>query len=620
MKAAMGAVATLGAGLSFGAAIREANQLETALAEVSTLMNATPQTMSEIENATRSMAKVYGTSATQQVNAYYQAVSAGMEEGAQATTLVDQANRLATAGLSDTTTTVDALTTAINVYGAENITAAEASDALFVGVQKGKTTVDELAGSIGRVLPFASDLGVSFEETVAATAALTTQGIETNEAITGLRGAFSNILKPSQQAKDAVEAYNEATGESLEFSAAALREKGLEQFLAEIAEASEHSEELLNELFGSIQGGAAIMALTGGGAEALGDNLEEMGRKAGSTDTAFDKVASTTQERLNSAMSTLNDAAITLGQALQAFAAPAMEALASAAEYLADKLPVEQIRAAADAFFEWKGLDELALGLGAIAAAATALAFPLLTLSAAAIAGATYISANWGDLQQRFPGITGAISAAAETAGNVIDGVVQAVRGLSPVADRAVAAVRAAFAGDWQTAWSEAQAAVDDFAAWWDGLALFDGFTVDSVTAELDKIVSAVEDFTGLEIADTDQIRSAVQGLADAFGSFQAAGVAAFTVAVDVVQRFLDGLSASRRVTQIAENLGGAFGALGRGLGSIADAVASGDGNALGMIAEGVGKRWPADFRFWPVASRGYRLATGRMLKQRCQV
>lgn len=73
----------------------------------------------------------------------------------------------------------------------------------------GKTTFGELAGSIGQVAPTANAAGVSIDDLLASVASLTANGIGTSEAMTGIKAALSNIIKPTSDAsKMAAEAWH----------------------------------------------------------------------------------------------------------------------------------------------------------------------------------------------------------------------------------------------------------------------------------------------------------------------------------------------------------------------------------------------------------------------------
>ena len=119
--------------------------------------------------------------------ALYQIISAGAKDSTEAIETLTASNKLATAGITDVATAADGLTNVMNAYSLAANQASDVSDTLFIAVKAGKTTVDELSGAIGNVAPLASSAGVSFQEVAAALATITSQGIDTRRATTGLR-------------------------------------------------------------------------------------------------------------------------------------------------------------------------------------------------------------------------------------------------------------------------------------------------------------------------------------------------------------------------------------------------------------------------------------------------
>jgi len=313
-----------------GSSIRAARAFSGALAETGTLINGNAQEMAAIEVAASRMARTFGTTATAQVEAFYQAISAGSTSAAQATELLEAANRLAIGGVTTTTVAVGALSTAINSYGAANLSAAEASDILFTGVRLGVTTIDELAGAVGNVLPIANALGIGFEEVVAATAALTTQGLTTAQSVTGLRAALVAVTGPTSEARDL------AASLGLEFNSTSLTAQGFAGFMQSVIDATGGSTDSMRTLFGSVEATTAVMALAGGGAAALATGLDAMTDSAGATQAAFDIVADSLNQRMTVALATLADIARDFGGVLLAVAVPALETFASVAELAAD--------------------------------------------------------------------------------------------------------------------------------------------------------------------------------------------------------------------------------------------------------------------------------------------
>ena len=90
--------------------------------------------------------------------------------------ILKESAKSSAAGLGETKVIADLLTSVMNAYGKENISAARANDILVATVREGKAEADLLAQSMGLVLPISSAMGASFEDVGAATAAMTRTG------------------------------------------------------------------------------------------------------------------------------------------------------------------------------------------------------------------------------------------------------------------------------------------------------------------------------------------------------------------------------------------------------------------------------------------------------------
>lgn len=320
------AAAAVGVGLGF--AIRDAREFGKAVGEVSTIADEAEFPLETIRDLTKDMAVQFGTVPVDQAKALYQAISAGATDAAEATMLLDTANKLAIGGVSDTFTAIDVLTTATNAYAAAGLEAADASDVIFTTVRLGKTTVDELGASLGQVIPAAADLKVSFAELGAAMATITLGGISSAEASTALNAALLNIRKPSEQARKA------AKDLGIEFNAAALKNKDLITVLSEAAEAAKGDDEAITALFGSVRALKAISVLTANEGKKFNEALTAMEGRAGATEEAFDKMSKTTDFQINR-MNALRKASMTtLGEILEPLAIRVLKPLGRMAEKL----------------------------------------------------------------------------------------------------------------------------------------------------------------------------------------------------------------------------------------------------------------------------------------------
>jgi len=331
-SAAKGFFVAIASSLAFGQLITQSRAFSKSTAELSTLLSGGADELSRYEATARSLARTYGTAATEQIGAFYQAVSAGATSLSQATEILDAANKTAIGGVTDTTTAVDALTTAVNAYASIGLSAADASDTLFVGMKAGKTTIAELAGSLGNVIPIAASLGVGFDELVAGVAALTTQGQSTAQAVTGVRAILSQVAKPTSEAAKLAKELG------LEFTSTALASQGLAKFLETVMDKTGGSVDKMALLFGSVEALNAVLSFAGGGGDAFTKILGDMEKRAGATQVAFEKVAQSLDQRLNVVFGKFGDYALTIGQVLLAILVPTLETLMFGFENIGDVL------------------------------------------------------------------------------------------------------------------------------------------------------------------------------------------------------------------------------------------------------------------------------------------
>ncbi|HHB11933.1 MAG TPA: phage tail tape measure protein, partial [Chromatiales bacterium] len=285
-NAVLAADATL-AGLAAGGlalAIRAAGEFQQGFGEISTLIDASEDDLADFEQAVRQYAATSTQSWDEVQQAVYNAISAGVDYR-HSLDLVAQAEKLAVAGRANLNDTTVLLVSTMNAYGASTDEAARYSDILFQTVRQGQTTIPQLAQSLAQVTGTAAGASVPFEEIAAAIATLTAAGLPTSQAITAIKAALSNILKPASQA-------TKLAGElGIQFDAAALKSKGFSGVLADVARATGGNVDKLGQLFGSVEALNGVLILAGTGADAFRANLEAMGQSAGSTQTAFEKMA-----------------------------------------------------------------------------------------------------------------------------------------------------------------------------------------------------------------------------------------------------------------------------------------------------------------------------------------
>ena len=189
------------------------------------------------------------------LEASYDLASAGFAETAEITNILKAAQLGATGGFSDLQTVTDATTSVLNAYGLEADKAGKIVDGFAQTQADGKIVVDQYAQQIGRIAPIAAGAGVSIDELNAAISAVTATGVPVESTFAGLRQVIASIQKPTGEASKVAEKLG------IDFSAAALKSKGLSGVLEDIVANGGASADNLSKLFGSVEALTAIQPL-----------------------------------------------------------------------------------------------------------------------------------------------------------------------------------------------------------------------------------------------------------------------------------------------------------------------------------------------------------------------
>ena len=287
-----------------------AAQFEASIAKVSTIADTSQVSLSTIESDIMALSRSTGQGANDLTEASYQAISASVDT-AYAVKFVDEANKLAVGGFTQQATAADVLTTAINAYGLAVSEATQVSDMLITTQNLGKTTVDELAQNMGRVIPLAAAYNVEMDNLSTGYAILTKNGIATAESTTYLKSMLNELGDTGSAVAGVLQ---EQTGQSF----AQLTESGysLGDVLTVIGDSVNGDTTAFNNLWGSQEAGIGALALFNAGAAEFNSTLGKMQDSAGATEKAYMTMTNTTehaQKRMQNAFSNLG---ITIGSQL----------------------------------------------------------------------------------------------------------------------------------------------------------------------------------------------------------------------------------------------------------------------------------------------------------------
>jgi len=317
MLALGGSISAVGLG-----ALKLGATFETEMRKVNTMMLLGEEDFAKLSSQVLQTAKDVGKAPAEMAAALYQVISAGVPAG-EALQFLEVSAKAAIGGVTDTTTAVDGLTTVINAFGLDVKDANKIADVMFTTVKGGKTTFNELSASLFQVAPIAAASNIQFNEVAAALATMTKQGVPTKIATTQLRQAMVSLNKPAAEMQEVIKDLGYESGEAM------LAELGFKKTLDLLAGSAGGSNEKLMKMFGSVEAGQAVLALTGANAETFTADLEAVMHAsdgAGAATDAYNEMNKGATRQLEQMMTQIKGVAITLGTALM----PAVKAIVGA--------------------------------------------------------------------------------------------------------------------------------------------------------------------------------------------------------------------------------------------------------------------------------------------------
>lgn len=293
-----------------GAAVTKmAVDFESNFAKVSTLLDSNVVDFGIYKNQLLDASSESKVAVDEFSEAVYSSISAGVDQ-TKAIDFTTQAMKLAKGGFTDGAKAVDVLTTAINGYNMRAEDSTKISDLLITTQNLGKTTVDELASSMGTVIPVASSVNYGIEELSASYAQLTKNGIATAESGTYLKAMLSELGKSGSITDKTL---RELTGKGF----AQLKSEGTSttDILQMLSDAAAKDGKTLKDMFGSVEAGSAALVLAKGNGAEYNEMLAAMGNSAGATQAAFEKMDATPAEKLKGSLNELKNEGIRFGSA-----------------------------------------------------------------------------------------------------------------------------------------------------------------------------------------------------------------------------------------------------------------------------------------------------------------
>ncbi len=246
--------------------------------------------------------------------ALFTITSAGLRGSAAMETL-QLAAKASASGLGETKDIARAVTGILQSYGQENINAARATDILTAIVREGNLEASELAPVLGRITGIASQLGISFEEVGASIATFTRLGVDSAEAVTGLRGVMNSLIKPTEGGRKALA----SVGLTFEDLRKQVKEKGLTKTLLGLVKSFEGNTEGLSQLIPNVRALSTVLGTAGAQGEQYEQILDSISNSQGILNEAFEKTTEESAFKFEQVLAKLKVAAIKVGNVILPF-------------------------------------------------------------------------------------------------------------------------------------------------------------------------------------------------------------------------------------------------------------------------------------------------------------
>jgi TP901 family phage tail tape measure protein len=283
-------VAAGAAALAIGtASVKMAMDFEKSMSNVATLVDTSKESITDMGNEVMEISKRVPVELADLTSALYDVRSAGIS-AEDAMMVLEKSAKLSVTGLGTTTEAVNLATSAINSFGFEGEEAAKVFDTIQLTIKAGKTNLSELAQSFGMVSGVANTAGVSFEELMAATAALTTSGLKASVAQSQLRAAILAIQAPTADMSEIIAELGYQSGSAM------LKELGLVESMNLIDKAANGNVETLKKAYGSVEALGSALSLTGAQGETFTGIIDGM---AEAEDIMEDKFAEANKAAAN---------------------------------------------------------------------------------------------------------------------------------------------------------------------------------------------------------------------------------------------------------------------------------------------------------------------------------
>jgi TP901 family phage tail tape measure protein len=292
------------------------------------IKNLTGLTAAETQNygeKIKALAPLVGIGPQALAESFYFIASSGYD-AAGAMDVLNVSAKASVAGMGDVQVTADVVTSAMNAYGHENLSAARAVDILMKTIEVGKAESEALTRSLGRIMPVAASLGVSLGEVGGAIAGLTLTGLSSAEAVTALRGTMMALVAPAKMSIEEMK----RVGTSYQEVGTMIRERGLLTALEFLREKTDGNMLSLRKIIPNVRALNGVLSLLGPNYKKNVEITQQVIDSQGKLNEAFAHTSEQGVMRMDRAIASLKTSFTDIGQTILPTVASAIERLAGA--------------------------------------------------------------------------------------------------------------------------------------------------------------------------------------------------------------------------------------------------------------------------------------------------
>lgn len=248
------------------AAAKKAEELNIQVAKIAAIAG---KSIGQTKKMVRELSAEFGMAKEEVTEGLYKALSIGVPQD----NVMEYLRKAAPLARAGTASLAEAAEMASDVMKQFSIPIEESADVmskLFTVVQKGDTTLGDMAGSFSNVAQIASASNVSLDEVLAGLTTMTKMGVGTSEAITQIRSALIST--------------NKVLGDGWS------KTMTMQDAFALLNEKAGGSSNALKDMLGRVEAVNGVLALTGATSKMAAQDLDTIRNSSGNLENAWDKI------------------------------------------------------------------------------------------------------------------------------------------------------------------------------------------------------------------------------------------------------------------------------------------------------------------------------------------